>query len=55
MAVSLATYDIGEEEARRAIEDAEAVTGLPVTDPVRFGASPLADAIEGRLSGLAGS
>lgn len=43
--VSLATYDIGEDEARRAVEDAARVTGLPVTDPVRFGARPLAEAI----------
>lgn len=43
--VSLATYDIGEEEARRAVEEAARVTGLPATDPVRFGAAPLAEAI----------
>ncbi len=54
VAVSLATYDIGDEEARRAVEDAERVTGLPVTDPVRFGAAPLAHAIECRRAELAG-
>jgi uncharacterized NAD-dependent epimerase/dehydratase family protein len=52
VAVSLATYDIGEEEALRAVEDARALTGLPVTDPVRFGAAPLADAVEARLAEL---
>ena len=52
VAVSLATYDIGEEEARRAVEDAARVTGLPATDPVRFGAGPLADAIEARRAEL---
>lgn len=52
VAVSLATYDIGEDEARAAVEDAGRVTGLPVTDPVRFGAGPLADAIEGRRAEL---
>lgn len=53
VAVSLATYDIGEAEALRAVEDAGRVTGLPVTDPVRFGAAPLADAIEARRAELA--
>lgn len=53
VAVSLATYDIGEDEARAAVEDAKRVTGLPVTDPVRFGAAPLADAIEARMAELA--
>jgi len=51
--VSLATYDIGEDEARRAVEDAARVTGLPVTDPVRFGAAPLAEAIVARRAELA--
>jgi len=52
VAVSLATYDIGEDEARRAVEDAACVTGLPVTDPVRFGAEPLAGAIAARRAEL---
>lgn len=43
--ISLATYDIGEAEARDAVARAAEATGLPVTDPVRFGADPLADAI----------
>lgn len=43
--ISLATYDIGEAEARDAVAGAAESTGLPVTDPVRFGAEPLADAI----------
>lgn len=43
--VSLATYDISEEEARAAVRHAREVTGLPATDPIRFGAAPLADAI----------
>ncbi|MFV1988514.1 MAG: DUF1611 domain-containing protein [Gemmatimonadota bacterium] len=55
VAVSLATYDIGEEEALRAVEDAERVTGLPATDPVRFGAALLADAVESRRAELAAS
>ncbi|WP_419947856.1 DUF1611 domain-containing protein [Candidatus Palauibacter sp.] len=43
--VSLATYDISEDEARAAVRHAREVTGLPATDPIRFGAAPLADAI----------
>ena len=43
--VSLATYDISEAEARAAVRHAREVTGLPATDPIRFGAAPLADAI----------
>ena len=43
--VSLATYDISEDEARAAVRHAREVTGLPATDPIRFGAGPLADAI----------
>ncbi len=43
--VSLATYDIDEGAARDAVEAARKVTGLPVTDPIRFGAGPLVDAL----------
>ena len=43
--VSLATYDISEEQALAAVRHAREVTGLPATDPIRFGAAPLADAI----------
>jgi uncharacterized NAD-dependent epimerase/dehydratase family protein len=43
--VALNTWDLPEEEARAAVEQAERDTGLPATDPVRFGAAPLAEAI----------
>jgi uncharacterized NAD-dependent epimerase/dehydratase family protein len=43
--IALNTWDLSEEEARAAIQQAEAETGLPATDPVRFDADPLADAI----------
>jgi uncharacterized NAD-dependent epimerase/dehydratase family protein len=43
--ISLNTFDLTEEEARAAIIAAEDETGLPATDPVRFGAARLADAI----------
>src|SRR5215213_4953268 len=43
--ISLNTYDMTEEAARRACEDASRETGLPATDPVRFDPSPLVDAV----------
>ncbi len=43
--VSVTTYDIGEEEARAAVARAERETGLPATDPIRFGVEPLAEAV----------
>jgi uncharacterized NAD-dependent epimerase/dehydratase family protein len=43
--VSLVTFDMDEAAARDAIARTEDETGLPVTDPVRFGSEPLADAI----------
>ena len=43
--VALNTRALGEEEARAAVEAAEAETGLPADDPVRFGATKLVDAV----------
>ena len=43
--ISLNTYDLSEDEARRACEQARAETGLPTTDPVRFDSAPLIEAI----------
>ncbi len=40
-----ATFDLSETEARRVVEEAREATGLPVTDPVRFGADELAEAV----------
>lgn len=45
IAVSLNTYDLDERSARAAIADAERATGLPSTDPVRFGPGRLVDAV----------
>jgi uncharacterized NAD-dependent epimerase/dehydratase family protein len=36
---------VSEDEARRAIAEAEEETGLPADDPVRFGAGKLLDAV----------
>src|SRR5881409_2034890 len=43
--ICLNTFDMTEAAARAAVAQAAADTGLPATDPVRFGAGPLVDAI----------
>jgi len=48
VAVSLATYDMGEDEAKEAVEEVTRITGLPTTDPIRFGAEPIVAAVEAR-------
>jgi uncharacterized NAD-dependent epimerase/dehydratase family protein len=48
-AVALNTRNLDDDGARRAIEAAEAETGLPADDPVRFGAGKLVDALTGLL------
>ena len=54
IAISLNTYDMTEDAARRACEAATRETGLPATDPVRFDAAPLLDAVQkGRQAYLA--
>lgn len=45
LGIALKTNELPEAEAREAIVRAEAETGLPTTDPVRFGPGPLAEAI----------
>jgi uncharacterized NAD-dependent epimerase/dehydratase family protein len=44
-AIALNTRALGEEEARAAVAATEEETGLPVDDPVRFGATRLVDAV----------
>ena len=43
--ICLNTFDMTEAGARAAVAQAAADTGLPATDPVRFGAGALAEAI----------
>ena len=46
IAVSLNTYDLSVRAARTAIEKTRRQTGLPTTDPVRFDAEPVVEAID---------
>ncbi len=45
VAVALNTRSMSEDEARAAVDAAEAETGLPADDPVRFGAGRLTEAV----------
>ncbi|NOY83054.1 MAG: DUF1611 domain-containing protein [Kiritimatiellaeota bacterium] len=44
-AISLNTVELDQAEARRAVAETEAATGLPATDPLRFGAAKLLHAL----------
>ena len=48
-AIALNTSELGDAEAREAVEEVRTETGLPVDDPVRFGAGPLLEAVLNRL------
>jgi uncharacterized NAD-dependent epimerase/dehydratase family protein len=47
--VALNTHGLDHELAWMAVLAAKHVTGLPATDPVRFGAGPLAEAVWAHL------
>ncbi|MFQ5679790.1 MAG: DUF1611 domain-containing protein [Gemmatimonadota bacterium] len=49
--IACATWDLPEAEARREVARAHELTGLPATDPIRFGAGELADAILQAMGG----
>jgi uncharacterized NAD-dependent epimerase/dehydratase family protein len=54
LGICLNTYDLSIEAAKRACEQATRETGLPATDPVRFDAIPLVEAVlRGRDAKLA--
>jgi len=48
--IALNTFDLGEEAAREAVESARRETGLPATDPVRFGSDELIEPVRRILS-----
>jgi uncharacterized NAD-dependent epimerase/dehydratase family protein len=50
-AIALMTVGLSDEEAHAAIQQAEAETGLPATDVVRFGADKLMDALSKHFAG----
>jgi uncharacterized NAD-dependent epimerase/dehydratase family protein len=52
-AIALNTRDLDDEAAQQAIAEAEAETGLPADDPVRFGAGKLVDAVLERVGSAA--
>jgi uncharacterized NAD-dependent epimerase/dehydratase family protein len=49
LCIALNTVRLDDDAARKAIADAEAETGLPADDPVRFGAGKLLDSLVRRL------
>ena len=50
--ISLDTRKLKEDEARELIERYVSLTGLPTTDPIRFGAAKLVDSVESFCSRL---
>ena len=48
--LSIVTYGLSDEQARAAIQQAEDETGLPATDPLRYGVGALMDALEQHLT-----
>lgn len=44
-AIALNTHHLKHDDAQRAMEDVSIATGLPCTDPIRFGAEALLDAV----------
>ncbi|MGH2449401.1 MAG: DUF1611 domain-containing protein [Chloroflexota bacterium] len=49
--IALNTRDLDDAQTTRAIQEAETVTGLPATDPVKFGADTLVEAVQKGMRG----
>lgn len=49
LGIAINTFGLDEQEARRAIDEAESSTGLCATDPVRFGVRGIVEAIKAQL------
>ena len=47
IAIALNTFDLTDHDARAAIAQVQRETRLPATDPVRYDAAPIAEAISG--------
>jgi uncharacterized NAD-dependent epimerase/dehydratase family protein len=45
IAIALNTFDLGDGDAQRAVEQIASETGLPTTDPVRYDPAPIARAV----------
>jgi uncharacterized NAD-dependent epimerase/dehydratase family protein len=52
--IALNTRGLDEDATMRAIEDAARITGLPATDPVKFGGKALVEATLSALSSAVG-
>lgn len=50
--IALNTFGLDEPAARAAVARAKDETGLPATDPVRYGVEPLLDAVDGLIADL---
>jgi uncharacterized NAD-dependent epimerase/dehydratase family protein len=50
VAIALNTHGLSDEDAHHVIDEAEQETGLPVTDPIRYGAGAILDALQSAVA-----